>query len=503
MKTDIVVIGGGVTGTAIARELARYHLNIILLEKEDDVAMGASKANSGIIHAGYNVDQTTLKGQLNIEANPMFDQLCRKLNVPFQRIGSLVVGFDQADLKVLIQEEIKGQQAGIKNLKILAKEQLRAMEPNLNQQARFALYAPSAGIISSYEFTISLANSAVLNGVKVLLETEVNGLMIEAGKIRGVETNRGKIAATIVINAAGLYSDKIAQQAGDQIKITPRKGEYHLLDKNWGDLVNHVIFPIPTKHSKGILVTPTVHGNLLIGPNSSLSTARENLAVSSTGLKEVYDGAKKLFPGLSRKDVIASFSGLRATAEGDDFIIGPSANCAGLINVAGIQSPGLTSAPAIAKSVIELVKDTLYRINPGLTLTYRDDFIEELPKKLIFTEYLAQNGLEKWQEIIDVHPEYGEIICRCEKISKGEIISAIHDPVPARSIDAVKRRTRTGAGRCQGGFCEPRLLAIMSEELGLSPLAITKKGAGSAILKARTKDWLREQKNYTGGGEQQ
>ena len=486
VKTDILIVGGGVIGSAIARELARYDLDIVLLEKADDVAMGTSKANSGIIHAGYNANSNTLKGKLNVKANPSFDKLCSDLNVPFERIGSLVVGFTKDDLKILEKEKENGRKMSIPEIKIFSGENLFDLEPNLNKDAKYALYAPTAGIISSYEFTIALADSAVINGVKLYLNTKVVDILTENGKVRGVKTNKGIINTKIVINAAGLFSDEIARIAGDNsIKIKPHKGEYHLLDKRWGDYVKHVLFPVPDKKSKGILVTPTVHGNLMLGPNSNGLDDKDDLSVSSEGLNEIYQGASKLVPGISRQDVIANFAGLRAKAEGGDFIIGFSEEVKGLINVAGIQSPGLTSAPAIAEMVMELVKDYAVASN-SIELNKRNGFKEKLPSYPIFTE----ENMTDWNKLIKKDSNYGEVICRCEKITKGEIINAVHRPVPARSLDSVKRRTRAGTGRCQGGFCGPRVLEILARELGVDPLNISKKGEGSEILLAKSKEFL-------------
>jgi len=456
MEADIVIIGGGVTGSSIARELARYNLNIVLLEKEDDVAMGTSKANSAIIHAGYNADADTLKGRLNVKANPMFDKLAADLNVPFKRIGSLVIGFNDDDLKMLEKEKNNGERLGVKGLEIVQGQRLFTMEPNLNPEARFALFAPTAGIISTYEFTIALADSAVINGARVLLETKAIGILTDGERITGVKTNRGEIKTQIIINAAGLYSDNIAYLANDKsFKIRPRKGEYLLLDKNLGDLVHHVLFPIPSKLSKGILVSPTVHGNILLGPNSDKIEDKDNLSTTNSGLDEVFRNTCKLIPSLTKRDVITSFSGLRATAETEDFIIGPSDKVRGLIHVAGIQSPGLTSAPAVAEMVVEMVLDSFKKLSPEQEIHLKDDFQEKLPAPLIFNDEYESDNLNKWQDLVKDNQDYGEVICRCERITKGEVIQAIHRPVPATSLDAIKRRTRAGAGRCQGGFCGP------------------------------------------------
>ena len=491
MRADVVIIGGGVIGTAIARELSRYSLNIILIEKEDDVAMGTSKGNSGIIHAGYNADFKTLKGQLNIKSNPRFDELCQDLKVDFKRIGSLVVGFTQEDFDKLKELKENGEKNGIKSLEIIRGPKLFELESNLNPQAKYALYAPSAGIISPYKFTIALADNAVINGVKVLLETEAKDIRIQEKQVCGVVTDRGLIETRVIINAAGLYADQIAKIAGDSFKIIPLKGEYQLFDKQWGNLVNHILFPIPTKLSKGILVAPTVHDNLLIGPNSCQVEEKDDLATTKAGTQEVYDGAMKLIPHLPHQDLINSFAGLRADIEGrDDFILEASKKVRGFINVAGIESPGLSSAPAIAEMVSGILKEVVKEISPQLELNYKDDFIEVLPEQLKFADYLGKTG--EWQEIVEKDANYGEIICRCEKVSKGEMLRAIHQPLPAKSLDAIKRRIRAGMGRCQGGFCSPKVLKILSEELKISPLKITKKGKGSEILKTKTKDMIKE-----------
>jgi len=491
MKTDVVIIGGGVIGTAIARELSRYRLDITLIEKEDDVAMGTSKGNSGIIHAGYDADFKTLKGKLNIKSNLKFDKLCADLKVPFKRIGSLVVGFNEKDFNKVKDLKVNGEKNGVKNLEIITGDKLFRLEANLNPQAKYALYAPSAGIISPYELTIALADNAVINGVKVLLETEAKDIIIEKGQTYGILTKKGLIETRVIINAAGLYADEMAKLIGEDFKIKPLKGEYRLFDKQWGSLVGHILFPIPTKLTKGILVAPTVHNNLLIGPNSYQVEEKDDLATTEVGINEVYSGARKLVLHLPHQDLVASFTGLRANIEGrDDFIIEPSKKVKGFINVAGIKSPGLSSAPAIAEMVSDILKEVAKEISPQLELNYKDNFTETLSDQPRFTEYADK--IERWQEIIERDSDYGEIICRCEKVSKGEIIRAIHQPVPARSLDAIKRRTRAGMGRYQGGFCSPRVLRILSEELKISSLRVTKKGEGSEILTSKTKDMIKE-----------
>ncbi len=439
--------------------------------------MGTSKANSGIIHAGYNAEAGTFKRELNVKANPKFDKICNDLKVPFKRIGSMVIGFTEEDLEVLKAEKQNGEKMGIEGMEIVECERLFEMEPNLNPEAKYALYAPTDGIISPYEFTIALADNAVVNGAKVLLETEVVDIKMDEEKILGVETTKGFIEAKIIINAAGVYADKIGAMSGESFKVIPRKGEYHLLDKKWGSVVNHVLFPVSNKKSKGILVTPTVHGNLLFGPNSNEITDKEDLSVTKAGMDEIYEGVRKIIPSINRRDVIASFSGLRATA-GEDFIIETSKKTKGLINVVGIQSPGLSAAPAIAEMVVDLVKEVSSDISMEMSL--KDNFQETLPE----LHHLADNldSMDSWEKLVKINPAYGEIICRCEKVTKGEILEAIRRPVPAKTLDAIKRRTRSGMGRCQGGFCGTKVVEIIAEELGVSPLKVTKKGSGDIGL---------------------
>ena len=486
MKTDVVIIGGGVIGTAIARELSRYRLDVVLLEKEDDVAMGTSKGNSGIIHVGYDADFGSQKNFLNIKSNLRFDKLCRDLKVPFKRIGSMVVGFTEEEYKKIKELKENGEKSGIANLKIISPPELFDLEPKLNTSAKYALYAPTAGIISPYEFTIALANNAVINGTKVMLETKAEGIGIKGGQVHTVMTNRGLIRTNIVINAAGLYADDIAKFVGEIFKIVPVKGEYQLFDKQWGGLVNHILFPIPTELSKGILVTPTVHGNLLIGPNSYQVKEKDDLSSTMTGINEVYIGAKKLVPSLPSKDLVTAFAGLRAEIEGgNDFIIETSKKVKGFINVAGIESPGLSSAPAIAEIVVEILKEMVRDISTELVLSYKSDFVETLPQQSKLADYLEK--ILEWQEVVKRNSDYGEVTCRCEKVTKGEVLDAIRQPIPPKSLDAIKRRVRTGMGRCQGGFCSHRVLKILSEELNISSLDITKKGWGSEILKALSK----------------
>lgn len=483
---DVAVVGGGVIGAAVARELSKLRLSICLLEKDSDVATGTSKANSGIIHAGYSAQADTLKAELNVKANPLFDRLCSDLKVPFERKGSLVVGFNEEDREDLLKKKREGESRGISGLEVLSQEELRERESEISPRAEAALYAPTAGVVSPYKLTIALAENAALNGADIFLNTEVTDILIEDGCIAGVETERGSISTEVVINAAGLYADEIAAMAGEDYTITPRKGEYQLYDKEYGDFVDHVIFPMPDEKSKGILVTPTVAGNLLLGPNSREVDSKEEVSVSEEGLEEIMQGGRKLFPDFPTDGVISTFAGLRAALPHGDFKIEPLDDVPGFIDVAGIQSPGLSCAPAIARLVKDILEDINTELPGPLDLRERDDFNPELPSKPHLRDYAGCR--EKWQNYFQENEDYGEVICRCEHVTKGEIIDALNRPFKAPTLNAIKRRTRAGGGRCQGGFCGPRVAEIIAEELDISPLEVTKSGPGSKILKARVKD---------------
>lgn len=484
MQTDILIVGGGVIGSAIAYQLAKYNLDITIVEKESDICMGSSKANSSMIHDGYNVDGSTLKGKLVLKANSYFENLCRNLYVPYvKNLGSIFVGFGDNDLKIMKEQINNGEKNGIQGLKIVGKEKLHQMEPNLNPNARFGLYNPNTGTINPFELNRALAENAVLNGVKVLLNTEVQNVIVRDGKVKAVQTNNGLIRTKVVINAAGLYADKIAAMVEKiDFEIKPRRGQYFLYDKKWGNLVKHAIYSAPTKVSKGMIILPTTEGNLLAGSNAESINDKENFATTFDALEGIYNNMIfHLFPMLPRNgEVITTFAGLRAVATGEDFIIDYAKTVKGFINVAGIQSPGLSSSPAIAMMVEGLVRDLHY----DLDFTEKGNYRVDRPKPLI----LRDLPYEERNELIKRNPDYGTIICRCETVSKGEIIDAIHSPIPATNIDAIKRRTRAGMGRCQSGFCGPRVLNILENELNISPLKVTKKGKESYVLAMNNKD---------------
>jgi glycerol-3-phosphate dehydrogenase len=483
-KYDVIIIGAGVSGCAVAWKLARYNLDILLLEKAPDVATGTTKANTAIIHAGYNADPEKQKGRLNNKGNVQIKQIVKDLSEPFEEIGSLVVGMEDDDLSVLDELLEKGKKNGVEGLEIVDKEWLQREEPNLSDKAVKALWAPTAGIITPWEFALAMAENAVVNGVELKLETEVLDVYTENDKVTGVKTNAGDFTADYVINAAGLYADDVARMVGiEKINIHPRKGEYYIYDHAKDFEINHVLFPIPTKISKGIVCTKTIEDNLLIGPTSDFVDSKEDLATTRDGLDHVFEGAKKMFPDLTLKDTIRVFAGLRAADTTEDFVIEAAENVKGFVNVAGIQSPGLSSSPAVADLVAEILE------NEGLNLEEKKDVIETREDPARFYEL----SNEERAAYAEKDKDYGKIICRCETVSYKEIVDVINGPIPARTVNAVKRRTRAGAGRCQGGFCGPRVTQIIADELGIETTEVRLEKDTSNIVKYKIKGLLGSQ----------
>ncbi len=476
---DVAIIGAGVIGCSIARELSKYNLDIVVLEKEPDVATGTTKANSGIVHAGYDAKPGTLKAKLNVKGNAMFDELSKKLKFPFKRNGSLVLCFDEEDIKKLYDLKKQGLDNGVPDIKVLNKEEVKAMEPAIGDKVVAAMYAPTGGIVGPWEMTIALAENAYENGVDFKLSFEVKDIKkIENGyKVFG---QKDEIISKVVINAAGLYGDDINNYVSDhKVEIIPRKGEYFLFDKIAVQYCKNTLFQLPTSLGKGVLVTPTADGNLLIGPNAANQKEKDDLSTTREGLDEVYEKAMLSINSIPMGNVITSFSGLRARTSEYDFIIGGLKDSSDFINVIGIESPGLSSAPAIGVMVGEMVEELLH-------LTKKENFIEERKGFMKFSEL---NDQEK-ESLIKERKDYGRVVCRCEMVTEGEIIDAIRRPLGATNLDGVKTRTRAGAGRCQAGFCTARILQILSEELSISPIEVTKFGAESKILVSNIKDYL-------------
>ncbi|MDT8903052.1 NAD(P)/FAD-dependent oxidoreductase [Anaeroselena agilis] len=472
-RTDVIIVGGGIVGAAIARELAKYDLNVLLLERHPDLAMETTKANSAILHAGFDASPGSLKALLNVRGNELFRQLQADLGLELKLTGSLVVATSAAEMDAIGELYSRGGENGVPGLKILSREQVLDIEPNLTEQTLGALHAPTAGIISPFGAALAFAENAALNGVKIIRECPVTAIAVTDGRIAGVHTPHGFIAARFVVNAAGVGADTVSRLAGDDsFRIKPRKGEYLLFDKKASCLVKTVVFPTPTKVSKGILVSPTVHGNMFVGPNALDCRDADDVDTSAAGLAEIVAGAEKLVPGIPVGASITQFAGLRAVADGGDFIIGPSPAVGGLVHAAGIQSPGLTAAPAIAERVAAVLRDL------GLEMKPNRRFNPVNPPRVLFSELDAAAR----QALIRENPLYGRVICRCETITEGEIVAAIHSVCGARTVDGVKRRTRAGMGRCQGGFCGPRVTAILARELSLPVTAVRKDTVGSYLF---------------------
>ncbi len=477
MIYDVIIIGSGVTGCSIARTLSKYDLNICVLEKEAEIASGTTKANSGVIHAGYAAAREYTKRYLCIKGNKMYTQAAKELNFPFERIGSFVVAQEDDQIKELEEERKKGIEDGIPDLElILDKKRIKEMEPLLTDKVVGVLHAPSAGLASPYELTFALAENAAMNGVKFFRNHEVVKIKHQDYKFT-VRTHKGEFQTKNLINAAGLYAARISRMLGlDYFSIMPRKGEYVLFDRNAIQL-NKILFPMATKISKGILVCPTLHGNTFAGPNAQNINDPEDISTTTAGLKEILDGGRLLVPSLPLRSSIRNFAGLRAVPDSYDFII-DNTDVYGFINVAGILSPGLTATFAIAEKVVEFLELL------GVQLNIKDNYNPIRPKPERFKDFTKEELDKKIQE----DPRWGRIICRCETIPEKEIINAIKAPVGANTIDGVKFRCRPGMGRCQGGFCRPRVIEILSRELNKPFEEITKRGEDTNILMGRTKD---------------
>ena len=472
MKYDVAIIGSGVSGASVARGLSRYELKTAILEKETDVAWGVSKANSGIIHGGFHHDLKYLKSKLEIKGNLMFDQLKRELDFPFKRVGIIVAALNEEELKVvehLYHQGIKNNSIGIE---MASRERLLELSSKLTDDVVGGLYAPSGGIIEPYRFVYSLIESAKKNGVEVYTDFEVVNSE-KKGEYFVINSKEGKtIEAKYVINAAGLYADKISEIFdAEKFKIKPRKGEYFLLDKLTKANPEKVIFPVPGKVSKGILVIPTNEGTVLIGPTADEIDDKEDLTTSNDKLRQIFDNARKMVPLVSERDIITSFAGLRPALESGDFYIDISQKRENFIQVAGIQSPGLTASPAIGEYVKDLLKKLIGSL---IEKKDYDPYIKKMPEVRNLNPYQVS-------ELVDKEPKYGNIVCRCEKVSEAEIINAIRHG--HTTLDGIKFFTRAGMGRCQGGFCTYKIIKILMRETKMSYDRVTKKGKESFILK--------------------
>lgn len=469
---DVVVIGGGIVGTAILRELSKYDLQCVLVEKEPDLAAGTTKANSAILHAGFDAPTGSLKAVTNVRGNKLYHELHKELGLDISWTGSMVTATNEEEMQTLQELLERGKQNGVEGLQILNKAEVLEKEKNLTNVIG-ALWAPTAGVCWPFAMAVSFAQCAVQNRAEVLTDCRVSGIIKEDGKITAVKTSKGIIKTACVVNAAGIYADSIARLAGDEsFTIQPRRGEYILFDKTASaGLVKGVVFPAPNKKSKGILICTTTHGNTFIGPNAHELDNKEDTAVTLTGMDELMASARKLIPNLPMGAAITEFAGLRAVSDSGDFVIGASSSVGGLFNAAGMQSPGLTAAPAVA----EIIAEAVLAYCPAAP---KANFKAALPQNPIFHRL----SHTEQAELIEKNKLYGRVVCRCETITEAEIIAAIKSPCGAKTVDGVKRRTRAGMGRCQGGFCGPRVTQILARELGISVPEVLKERADSHLF---------------------
>lgn len=473
---DVLIIGCGITGAATAFELSKYRLRVGILERENDVADGTTKANSAILHAGYDPEPGTLMAQLNVEGNRMAGDICEKLQVPFARVGSLVLAFDEGDLATLRTLYDRGVQNGVPGLDLLDAAQVRQKEPNLSQNVVGALYAPTAGIVDPWQYALAMAEVAVVNGVELHRSAPATAITpVEGGY--AVTTPKGVFEGKYILNATGVFSDQVHGLLEEpDYAITPNRGEYYLLDKSQGHQVSHVVFQCPNERGKGVLVAPTIHGNLIVGPNAQPVGDRHDLGNTAQGLAFVKEQAMHSVPGLNFGENIRNFAGLRANSTRSDFILEESQNHPGFFDLAGVKSPGLAASAAIGQWACERILEKEPNLQP------KPDFVDQ--RSHVMFQHLSP---QEKNALIAQDPRYGRVICRCETVTEGEIVAAIHAPIPPYTINGVKRRCNAGMGRCQGGFCAPRVQALIARELGLDPCEVLLDQEGSYLLTGETK----------------
>jgi len=472
-KTDIVIIGAGAVGSALARELSKYKLDVTVVEKNEDLGGDSSKSNSAIIHTGYDAKPGTLESQLVVAANPMYDKITEELDIPFKRIGALLPAFTQEQFEQLPALKHKAMMNRVYDVEYRTGEQLLKMEPNLNPEVKGGLYIPRESIIDPFLLCIGLAENAADNGVHFLLGTKCTGIKVEEGAVTTVQTTAGDIETKYVINAAGLYCDEVAGYVGkNDYYVTPRKGQFYILDKNTTCKVGMIILPIPTKVTKGKLMCPTMHGNMLVGPTAEDMLDKTDKSTNAEGLASIATDVRKMIPNVNLRDTITQYSGLRAQRNPEGLNIDVYDDLKGYVNISGVRSTGLTGSVAIAKYVVDLM------IEGGMHAEFKTDFNPIRHG----TPRFAEMTNEERATLIAKDPRYGNVICRCETVTEGQICDAIHRTLGARSVDGVKRRLRAGMGRCQGGFCGPRVIEILARELGITPEEVRKNDPGSEML---------------------
>lgn len=477
-KTDVLIIGAGAVGCAIARELSKYQLDIIVVDKNEDVGGDASKSNSAIIHTGYDAKPETLESRLVVAANPMYSKLTKDLDIPFDVVGAILPAITDEQFEKLPAIKQKAMKNSVYDVEYLTAKQILEMEPNINPEVKGGLYIPRESIIDPFLMVIALAENAVVNGATFMLETKVLDIIVEDDTVKYVKTTKGSIHAKYIINAAGLHCDDIAQMVGkDDYCVNPRKGQFFILDKNTSCKVNKIVLPIPTKLTKGKLMCPTIHGNMLVGPTAEDLTDKCDKSTTSEGLKSVFDDVKRLVPKVNLSDTITQYSGLRPNRNPEGLNIDVYDDLKGYINLSGIRSTGLTASVAIGKYVANLM------IEMGMYAEFKTDFVEKRKGITLIRECSA----DEQEKLIKDDPRYGHIICRCETVSEAEIVQAIHSPIPAKSVDAIKRRLRAGMGRCQGGFCGPKIIDILVRELGVEASEINKNEKKSYMITGKVK----------------
>ena len=478
IKTDVVVIGAGAVGCAIARELSKYDVKVVVVDKRDDVGGDASKSNSAIIHTGYDAAPGTLESQLVVAANPMYDQLTQDLDIPFKRIGAILPAFTDEQFEQLPAIKEKAFKNHVYDVEYLSKEEILAKEPELNPEVKGGLFIPRESIIDPFILVQALAENANENGVDFMLNTEVTGINVVDGAIKSVETTAGTIETTYVVNAAALHCDDIAAMVGKaDYKVVARRGQFYILDKNTSCKVQNIVLPIPTKVTKGKLMCPTIHGNMLVGPTAEDLPDKVDSSVTTEGLNTIYADVSKMIPRVNIRDTITQYSGLRPNRNPEGLHVDVYDDVKGYVNLSGVRSTGLTLCVAMGKYVAEKLKEI------GMNVSLKDDFKATRKGIPIFHEM----SIEEQENIIKEDPLYGTIVCRCETITEGEIMRAIHRPLGARTVDAVKRRVRAGMGRCQGGFCGPKVIEILARELDIPTELVNKNLAGSYMVVGQNK----------------
>ncbi|MFC2822412.1 MAG: NAD(P)/FAD-dependent oxidoreductase [Spirochaetales bacterium] len=477
-KADVLVIGAGAVGCAIARELSKLNLKVIAVDKNSDVGGRASRANSAIIHTGYDASPGTLESELVVAANPMYDKIAADLDVPFNRIGAILPAINDEQFEKLPALKEKAFKNRVYDIDYLSADEIKRMEPEISPEVRGGLYIPRESIIDPFLLVVGYAENAVQNGVQFLLDTEVIGIRVENRQICGAETSRGFIEARYIVNAAGLFCDQIASFVGkNDYFVNPRKGQFYILDKATNVKVNHIVLPIPTKLTKGKLMCPTIHGNMLVGPTAEDGTDKEDTSTNREGLDSIALDVKKLIPNVNLRDTITQFAGLRPNRNPEGLHIDVYEDVKNYVNISGVRSTGLTGSASIGRYVVQLLLQNGMKAEPNWSFN---------PIRKGIPRFCEMNARQR-EAIIKEDPLYARIVCRCETVTEGEIVRAIRSPIPARSIDAVKRRLRAGMGRCQGGFCGPKVIEILSRELGISPEEVIKGEQGSYMINGRVK----------------